>query len=397
MTTQVQHPEAVGGVTVQGTCDDRFTPVRERFTAQMNNGLEIGASFAIFVDGEPAVDLWAGHIDKARTQPWKRDTIINTFSTTKTMTALAALVLADRGEIDLDAPVAKYWPEFGAAGKRDVLVRQLLNYTSGLPGWTEPMTVADILDWEKATTLLARQEPWWKPGANFGYHSITLGPLFGEIVRRVTGKTLAAFFAAEIAGPLGGDYQIGAGANLDGRVSPMIASTSIRPRTDPNSIMDRVFFNPYVRPEDANTIAWRRGELGGSNGHGNAHGVAAVQSVIACGGETRGVRLLSSAGIERALRVEAAGIDQVLGFPIRWGLGYAVAGPEVDALYGGRFTGHRIAMWGGSGGSLVLNDLDERMTIAYVMNRHVEGTVDLRATELIMATYDALAFEKEAL
>src|SRR5262245_57628354 len=189
------------GAEVQGTCDDRFVTVKDVFAARMPN--ELGASLAVFLDGEPVVDIWGGYLDQARTRPWQRDTIVNTFSTTKTMTALCALVLADRGEIDLDAPVATYWPEFAAAGKEGVRVRHFLGHTSGLPGWTEPVTLADICDREKATTLLARQAPWWEPGSVAGYHSITFGPLVGEVIRRVTGKTLTAFFADEVAGPLG--------------------------------------------------------------------------------------------------------------------------------------------------------------------------------------------------
>ena len=149
------------------------------------------------------MDVWGGYADEARTRPWERDTIVNTFSTTKTMTALCALILADRGELDLNAPVARYWPEFAAEGKGQIEVRHLLGHTLGLPGWTEPVTLSDILDREKARTLLARQEPWWKPGTDAGYHAITFGPLIGEVIRRVTGKTLRDFFAEEVAGRLG--------------------------------------------------------------------------------------------------------------------------------------------------------------------------------------------------
>jgi CubicO group peptidase (beta-lactamase class C family) len=391
MATQVKDADAQPTVEVQGTCDDRFAAVRELFAALLNDGVEIGAAFAIYLDGEPIVDLWGGYADEARTRPWGRDTIVNTFSTTKTMTALSMLVLADRGEVDLDAPVAKYWPEFAAAGKGRVLVRHFLGHTAGLPGWTEPVTLADILDREKATSLLARQASWWEPGTAAGYHSITMGPLLGEVIRRVTGKTLTSFFADEVAGPLGGDYHIGVPAALDGRVSNMIRSAPNRPRTDPDSIMDRVFFNPYATPEDSGTIAWRRGELGGSNGHGNARSVCAVQSVLSCGGEARGVRLLSRAGCERVLETQTDGMDQVLGFPMRWGLGYALVSPGLNTLFNNQLTGRRIAFWGGSGGSIAFNDLDARLTIGYVMNRHVEhGGLDVRGSALVVATYDAM-------
>ena len=390
-TTILPAPEAVT-TAVEGTCDARFSRVRDVLAASLASGADIGASAAVFIDGKPVVDIWGGFTDAARTQPWTRDTIVNNFSTTKTMTALCALVLADRGELDLDAPVVKYWPEFAAEGKRDVLVRHLLSHSSGLPGWTEPMTIADILDREKATTLLARQAPWWKPGTVVGYHAITFGPLLGEIIRRVTGKQLGRFFAEDVAGPLGADYHIGTGPEHDHRVAVMIAGTDIRPRVGADTITDRVFFNPYVTPEDSGTIAWRRGELGGSNGHGNARSVAAVQSVLSAGGEVRGVRLLSRAGCERALEQQADEIDLVCGFPLRWGLGYGLENPFISSKYRNRPAGRRIAFWGGAGGSIVVNDFDAAMTVAFVMNRHLEhGGIDERGIDIVCAAYDSLA------
>jgi CubicO group peptidase (beta-lactamase class C family) len=255
---------------IHGTCKDQFDGVRQTLMRSLDAGEDIGASVAVFIDGEPVVDIWGGYADEARTRPWERDTITNTFSTTKTMTALAALILADRGVIDLHAPVARYWPEFAAEGKDRIEVRQLLGHTCGLPGWDEPMTVADILDREKATTLLARQAPWWEPGTAAGYESITYGPLIGEMIRRATSMTLTQFFAEEVAGPLGADFHIGAPPKADERVSNLIETSPPRPRDPAASIPERVFFNPYVTPQDSGTIAWRRGELGGSNGHGNA-------------------------------------------------------------------------------------------------------------------------------
>jgi CubicO group peptidase (beta-lactamase class C family) len=366
--------------------------VSDVLTANLTTGLDIGASAAVFLDGEPVVDLWGGFVDAAHTIPWTGDTIVNNFSTTKTMTALCALILADRGEIALDAPVVRYWPEFAAEGKRGVLVRHLLSHSAGLPGWTEPMTIADILDREKATTLLARQAPWWEPGTAVGYHAITFGPLIGEVIRRVTGKTLGRFFAEEVAGPLGADYHIGTGPECDARVAVMIAGTPIRPRTGEDTITDRVFFNPYVTAEDSGTIAWRRGELGGSNGHGNARSVAAVQSVLACGGEARGIRLLSRAGCERALEPQAEMTDLVAGFPLRWGLGYGLENAFISAQYRNRPAGRRIAFWGGAGGSIIVNDFDARMTVSFVMNRHLEhGGIDQRGIDIVCAAYDSLA------
>jgi CubicO group peptidase (beta-lactamase class C family) len=345
----------------------------------------------VFIDGEPVVDIWGGYFDEARTRPWERDTIVNTFSTTKTMTALCMLILADWGDINLDAPVAKYWPEFAQAGKSGVLVKHLLSHSAGLPGWDVPMTVTDLFDHERAATLLARQAPWWTPGTAVGYHPITFGPLLGEVIRRVTGQTLGQFFATEVARPLGADFHIGTGPECDSRVTTMVQSNEPRVPLRDGSISDKSFFNPYVLPGDSASIAWRRAELGGSNGHGNARSIGMAQSVLSNGGEARGVRLLSRQGAERALELQAEGTDLVAGYDLRWALGLALTNPVLDAIYGHRLTNRRIAFWGGSGGSVVINDFDARMTVSFAMNRHVEhGGVDQRGADILCAAYDSL-------
>ena len=383
--------QTVYDVQIQGICDPRFVRVLEAFERNLETGEDIGSSAAVYIDGEPVVDIWGGYIDAARTRPWERDTIVNNFSTTKTMTALCALVILDRGELDVEAPVTKYWPEFAAAGKRDVRVKHFLAHTSGLPGWTEQVTIADILDREKACALLARQELWFKPGSTLAYHAITYGPLIGEVVRRITGKTLGTFFAEEVAGPLDADYHIGTGPECDARVSPMIQGSPFLEATTENKVRDRVFMNPYCTPQIASSVAYRRGELGGSNGHGNARSVAAIQSVMSNGGEARGVRLFSAATCERALRIESDAVDLVMGLPLRFGLGYSLASSAVIQTYGPRVNAHRLALWGGSGGSFVMNDLDERMTVAFVMNRHLEhGGRDHRGTDVVRAAYECL-------
>ncbi|HET6795183.1 MAG TPA: serine hydrolase domain-containing protein [Acidimicrobiales bacterium] len=186
---------------VHGSCDHRFERVREVLSANLDSGADLGASVAVYLDGEAVVDIWGGWRDPDRTVPWDRDTIVNVWSTTKTMTALCALILADRGELDLDAPVARYWPEFAAGGKSEVLVRHLMSHTSGLSGWAEPVTMGDLYDWERTTSLLAAQGPWWEPGTASGYHALTQGYLVGEVVRRITGHSLGRFFADEVSGP----------------------------------------------------------------------------------------------------------------------------------------------------------------------------------------------------
>jgi CubicO group peptidase (beta-lactamase class C family) len=392
MTPIVATPSgAPTDVVLNGVCATRFERVRDVLAANLASGADIGASAAVYLDGEPVVDLWGGFIDEARTQPWQRDTIINNFSTTKTMTALCMLILVDRGEIDVDAPVARYWPEFAQNGKSHVLVKHVLAHSSGLPGWTERLTFEDLCDIEKSTALLERQAPWWEPGTATGYHAISFGQLLGGLVRRVTGKSLGRFFADDVAGPLGGDYHIGTGPEYDSRVAPMIAASPLLVPSGQNTVNDRVMFNPYITPALSGSILWRRAELGGSSGHGNARSVAAIQSVLSNGGEARGVRLLSRAGCERALEMQSDSTDLVCGYPLRWGLGYGLESPMLNRFYDNCFAGRRIAFWGGSGGSTVFNDFDGRMTVAYVMNRHLEhGGIDARGIAIVRAAYEGL-------
>ncbi len=266
-------------VEIHGTCEPRFEPVRDAFRQAFDSGEDVGASFAVAMDGKLVVDFWGGYRDEAKTQPWERDTIVNVFSTTKTMAALCALILADRGEIDLYAPVSKYWPEFAQNGKEKVEVRHFLSHSAGLPTWEKPITTDVLYDWDKAVSLLAEQAPAWEPGTASGYHSITQGYLIGEVVRRVTGKTLGTFFRETIAEPIGADFHIGLDPKHFGRVGEMIP-----PATDPGITANG---NPPLDARESATPAWRQAEIPAANGHGNARSVAMAQSLLACGG--RGV------------------------------------------------------------------------------------------------------------
>ena len=264
-------------MTVEGTCAPEFELVRSTLGKLIESGDDVGASAAVALHGELVADVWGGHIDAAHTQPWARDTIVNVFSTSKTVTNLCALILADRGEIDFDAPVARYWPEFGANGKQGVLVRHVLAHTAGLPGWETPLAPEDLYDWEKCTSLLAGQEPWWEPGTRSGYHAATQGYLVGEIVRRTTGQTLGEFLSREVATPLGADFHIGTPAGLDVRVALLIPPADLGNFNDltfeddnAREIAMKVLLNPPPLAEPATTIAWRRAEIPAANGHGNA-------------------------------------------------------------------------------------------------------------------------------
>ena len=371
---------------IHGRCDERFAGVRDVLAANLDAGKDVGASVAIVHDGEMVVDMWGGTIDDDGT-PWAEDTIINVWSTTKTMTALSALVLADRGELDLHAPVATYWPEFAAEGKEGVLVCHLLGHTAGLPGWVEPMEATDLYDWDKCCARLAAQAPWWEPGTASGYHALTQGYLVGEVVRRVSGRSLGTFFAEEIAGPLGADFHIGTGPEHDARVTRVIPPPeAIVDDLDHDSITYRVFTNPMTDARMSWEEGWRRCESPAANGHGNARSVARVQSALSHGGEIDGVRLLSPEGCDAVFEVQAKGTDLVLGVPLCLGTGYGINSEELPIA-----PNPRACFWGGWGGSIVINDLDARLTVAYVMNRMGEGTTgDDRGIGIALASFMAL-------
>lgn len=375
---------------VQGTCDPRFAAMRDVLQANIDSGADLGASVAVTLDGQPVVDIWGGWADQQKTRPWQADTITNVWSTTKTMTNLSALVLASRGELDVFSPVSRYWPEFAQNGKQAVEVRHLLSHTSGVSAWAQPVVVEDIYDWEKSTSMLARQEPWWEPGTASGYHALNQGHLVGEVIRRITGQSLGAFFAKEVAGPLGADFHIGLDPKHFGRVSNVVPPPPLpmdMAAMDPNSVAVKTFTGPAPDASVAWTPEWRQAEIGAANGHGNARSVARIQSVVACGGEVDGIRLLKPEAIDLIFKEQANGTDLVLGVPARFGIGYGLPNSTFPYLP----QDGRICLWGGWGGSLIIVDLDNRMTISYMMNRMESGLVgDFRGENLIRAAYAAL-------
>jgi CubicO group peptidase (beta-lactamase class C family) len=207
---------------IHGTCDDRFESVRNALAKNLDSGDELGASIVLDLDGDIVIDMWGGFRDQEQTVPWDEHTITNVWSSTKTVTSLAALTLVERGQLDVDAPVARYWPQFAANGKEGVLVRHLMSHSSGVSGLEQPAKVEDLYDWEQSTSRFASQAPWWEPGTASGYHALNFGHLIGEVVRRVSGKSLKQFVAEEIAGPLGADFQIGAVESDWGRIADVV-------------------------------------------------------------------------------------------------------------------------------------------------------------------------------
>lgn len=373
---------------IHGVCDERFAGVHAAFEKNFENDLELGACFALTLEGETVVDMWAGHLDEEKTQEWERDTIINVYSTTKTMTALCALILADRGELDFTALVSKYWPEFAQNGKENVLVSHLMSHSAGLSGMEEPMKPVDLYDWEKITDSLARQAPWWEPGTAAAYHSLTQGYLVGEVVRRISGKSLGTFFRDEVAIPLDADFHIGVPPECDDRIANLVPPPVLEP--DPNApeahpIAVRTRANPTTGARRSWSEGWRRAEIPAANGHGNARSVAEIHVVLANGGVAKGKRLLSEEGCRVALEEQISFHDYMMDKPMRYGMGFGLVNESAP------FPNPNSCYWGGWGGSKIIIDFDARMTFSYVMNvmrEDPEG--DKRATPLTKAVFDCM-------
>ncbi|MEU7115842.1 serine hydrolase domain-containing protein [Streptomyces sp. NPDC046182] len=381
---------------IEGHCDPRFAAVRDAFEANFRTREELGAGVTVQVHGETVVDLWGGWADAARTRPWERDTVVNVWSTTKGVTALCAHVLADRGLLDLDAPVASYWPEFGVAGKDTLPVRHLLSHRAGLSGLREPLSLAEFYDWEVTTARLAAMEPWWEPGTRSGYHAMTYGFLVGEVIRRVTGELPGAFLRHEITGPLGIDFTIGLPAKEADRAAELV-----HPRTSSASEQAAIFAqlepaaqaalaNPLVGADQANSPEWRAAELPAANGHGTARAVAQLYGVFAGRGRYGEHRILSEQAAERVREGQGVCRDLVLGagfaHDTECALGLWLSGPNASYGPNPRAFGHD-----GFGGSCGLADPESGVSLGYVMNRmgpHIAD--DPRKTALTAAVYEAL-------
>ncbi|MDE0136558.1 MAG: serine hydrolase [Acidimicrobiaceae bacterium] len=377
---------------IHGTCKEGFEAVRDAFEQNFAEGLEVGAAAAVTVDGEFVVDIWAGDADPNGT-PWERDTIVNVYSTTKTMAATAMLALADRGELDFDAPVCEYWPEFAQNGKEGVLVSHVMSHTAGLPGFVPPVSAADLYDLDAIAEQLAGQELWWEPGTKSGYHAVTQGNLEGEILYRITGKRMADWFRDEIAEPLDADFWMSLPASEDHRVAELLPPPSLLDvlkasglPIDPDSTAVRTLSSCPLDASEPRTREWRAAEIPAAGGIGNARSVARVHSMLACGGEVDGVRIMSETGVRKGLEEQIDNTDEVLLLRLRHGLGFArqldgwVTSPNPNHMY-----------WGGWGGSIAVVDFDVRASVAYVMNRmHAAITGDPRGGRIVDAAFASI-------
>ena len=383
-------------VPIDGTCAQRFAAVRDAFAENFAVHGEVGAALAVTVEGEPVVDLWAGHADADRSRPWQRDTIVNVYSTTKGMGALCAHMLVDRGLLDLDAPVATFWPEFAQNGKEAIPVRWLLSHRAGLPAVERSLPLEAAFDWQTMTAAVAAQKPWWEPGTQHGYHAFTYSWLVGEVIRRISGKSIGAFFRDEVATPLGLNAHIGIGPEFDARTAdiiptPPLPEGQVDPMAhvweNPDSMEGKAFNNPPMRRRTVNSREWRAAELVAANGHTDARSLARMYALLANRGELDGVRLLGSEAIERARVEQSNGVDAVIGSQSRFGLGFMLPSPMR------RFSDNPAALGhSGMGGSLGFGDPEARLSVGYAMNQMLTSVPggDRRWWSMLGAIYGAL-------
>lgn len=392
-------------VPVHGTCDSRFSRVRDLFRKGFESGEQLGASVSFVLDGETVVDLWGGWQDFEHEREWERDTLVNLFSTTKGMTALCAHILVERGELDVDAPVARYWPEFAANGKEHIPVRWLLSHQAGLVGLHAPISAVDAYRWDPMVEALAAETPWWEPGEKHGYHALTFGYLVGEVIRRVSGKSVGTFFRENVATPLDADFHIGLAAEHDGRTSklhgrlfaPSDAKGSGKASGVPDAVQKlmRDFRDPStpsgaafaMSGMDHNSRAWRAAEVPAANGHGTARALSRIYGALARGGEIDGVRVLESPTIDAAIEEQVFGPDAVLGgMPMRFGLGFMLRQDFMPIAPSDRGFGHP-----GAGGSIGMADPDARVGFGFTLNKMQMGLLGAAgAFQMLKAFYDEL-------
>jgi len=389
-------------MVIQGETAPRFERVREAFATNFAAHREVGAAVAVYVDGQPVVDLWGGRMHPDDDAPWERDTLVNCWSMTKGMTAICVHMLADRGLLDYDAPVAQYWPEFAKLGKEAIPVRWLLSHQAGLVAVDPALQPREHEQWDTIIHALEETTPQWVPGTKNGYHMVTFGWLVGEVVRRITGISVGTFFRDEVAGPLGvSDFYIGTPASEDGRIASILLPVPNAigvPNPDLDAPVNQLTVRSLMHDSellgDPNSRGWRGAEIPGANGHGNARAVARIYSALAEGGELDGVRLMSPERVAIARAIQVDSVDEVLTIRTRRSLGFMHPVPGTGDRRGMQSFGHS-----GAGGSMGWADPEHRIGFAYTMSQMWTGpfgTLDPRAQSLAGAVYESLGIETGA-
>lgn len=374
---------------IRGRCDEKFAPAAQAFLTNFLDAQEIGASFCVYLDGRKVVDLWGGYMNAARSRPWEEDTLVNVWSTTKGMMALCVARLAGQDILEMERPVASYWPEFAVNGKEAVTVAQLFSHQAGLCGPTQLLSQTQLLDTDFVADLLAGEAPHWPVGSRSGYHALSIGPLADGLFKRVVGKTVGEYFRDEIATPLEIDFHIGLPGSEDYRVADLVHDGNPQSGGPEN-------FNEYQRlaqgnmpatAELGNTRAWRAQGMPSAAGQGNARSIATIYSALATDRSISGTELVDAEALARATSVQIDNEDLVLRFPMTWGIGFGlnegmkVYGPNAEAF------GHH-----GWGGSFGFSDPVERLGVGYAMNfmREAVDGPDPRIVALVDAVYASL-------
>ena len=375
-------------MNIEGICDPRFAGVRDAFATGFAQGLEHGGGVSVVVHGKTVVDLWGGHADAARARPWRQDTLVNVWSCTKGVVALAIAMLVERGKLDYAAPVARYWPEFAAGGKERITLDHVMSHQAGLNGLAVPMDEAGLLAWTPFVDALAAMSPLWEPGSRCIYHALTYGHLAGEVLRRVDGRSMGRFIAEEIAGPLGADFHVGLPASEDARAAEMIEGpkTSDWVESVRASPFPHAGDNPTPRALAPNDRVWRAAEVPGGNGQSTAHALARICGMMAAGGVWEGKSLIGSTAIEEAARPRIRGMDDSFALPTAFAAGYQMEDPTYVGRASPQTFGHS-----GWGGAIGFADPAAGVGFGYVTNRMLGfDDMDPRRKGVIDAVYDAL-------
>ena len=403
-----QIDETVMHGRVSGYCDAKFQAIADSFVTNFNERGEVGASVCVRTEGEAVVDLWGGRFAADSDKAWDKDTVSIIFSCTKAATALCAHLLIDRGELDLNAPVTRYWPEFGTNGKEDVTVLMMLNHSAGLPAFREPIKEGGYYDWDYMIKRLEEEEPFWQPGTRNGYHMISFGWTVGELVRRVSGRSLGTFFREEIGEPLGLELWIGLPEEMEDRVSPMIpfvpdGTTPLSDfinalLSDPSSISALSWLNSGGHEVDSRQA--HAAEIGGGGGISNARSLSRMFVPLANQGRYASQQVISAEAIARMSQISmATQMDATLLIPTRFALGFMKSmdnrsgkpGNTDSAILGDAAFGHV-----GAGGSIGFADPDEKLAFAYTMNRMGQGILlNERGQSLVDSTYRSLGYRTD--
>jgi CubicO group peptidase (beta-lactamase class C family) len=388
-------------VEIHGACDARFESVRDAFRANFHRRDELGAAVAVVLGGRPVVDLWGGWADRTRTRPWRRDTLVDVFSAGKPMASICAMRLVEQGALDLDAPVARLWPEFAAAGKESTTLRQLLSHQAGLPAIRQPMPAGAVLDWSRMTEALAATEPWWEPGTRHGYHVNTYGFLVGEVVRRASGERIGRYFRDEFAVPLQLDFHFGVGNVRDERIAEYVHLLEVMDEmplrwegsgkavlTDEQQEMIlKAHNNPpgFSGNGMVNRRDWREAEIPSTGAHGTARSLARFYDALVGAGAPGGAPALAAETFALWTHEECRGVDAILGRESRFGLGVQLAQEKRPLGPNPHSFGH----WG-AGGILGFGDPAARLGFGYVNNRMQVGWQNPKNLVLLEALYSCL-------